>query len=287
MITPDRIAGAIAQLPTLSTVATRLWSLTRDERSSVADFEAVIRPDPALTANLLRYANSAWFAPRSRAESVRQAVVLLGVKRVCEVATLAAAARVVPPRLPGYGLDALGFWQHCVAVAVLSERLSGELGLRPPDLTFTAGLLHDIGKLAICSFVADQSDEILSGLREGLSFVSAERRVLGLDHAEIGAAVARAWNLPPQVADVAAWHHDPGRAPDSVDRALVDLVHVADGLAQLVGFGNDVGELAREIDRGTRQRLGLKVQQLERAAGDCLEPIREMGALFAPAGGPR
>ncbi len=287
MITTDRIASAIAQLPTLSTVAARLWQLTRDESASAADFEAVIRLDPALTANLLRFANSAWFAPRSRAESVRQAVVLLGLKRVCEVATIAATARVLPERLPGYGVDARGFWQHCVAVAILSERLAAELRIRPPELTFTAGLLHDVGKLVICSFVAEQSADILSGLREGLSFLAAERRVLGVDHAEIGGAVATAWNLPEQVGGVAAWHHEPGLAPESVDRVLVDLVHVADGLARLVGFGNDLGELAREIDCGTRQRLGLRVQQLERTVGECLEPIRELGALFAPSGGGR
>lgn len=286
MIEPGLILERLKELPTLSATAARLAGLARDERSSVADFERVIRPDPALTANLLRIVNSAYFGLRSRAESVRQAVTLLGLRRTSEVAAAAALAPIIPRRLPGYEVEASSFWMHCVAVAVLSERLSGELGVRRPDLTFTAGLLHDMGKLAVGAFVAGSSVEILSRTREGgMDFVSAERAVLGLDHSQVGGMVAKVWNLPPAVADVARWHHAPGDAPEAADRLLVDLVHVADALAHSLGMGTDAGEMARKVDPAAEARLEIRARHLERVASESLEEIGELARQFLPSGG--
>ena len=182
-------------------------------------------------------------------------------------------------------MDASSFWLHCVAVAVLSERLSVELRVRRPELTFTAGLLHDVGKLAIGAFVAEASAEILPRVRQGgMSFVSAERAVLGVDHAQVGAAVAESWKLPPAIADVTRGHHAPAEAPAGADRLLVDLVHVADALAHSLGMGVDVGEMARQVDAATEARLGIKARRLEHVAGESLEEIRDLERQFAPAG---
>jgi len=285
VITSEQVAARIKKLPTLSGSMARLWALAKDDRASAADFEKVIRPDPALTANLLRVANSAYFGLRCRAESVRHAVALLGLKRVCEVATSVAFAPVIPARLPGYEVDAASFWTHSVAVAVFSEKLAKELSLGSPDTLFTAGLLHDIGKLVVGVFVADQQGEILKRVRAGTPFVEAERQVLGTDHCSLGAMVAQAWSLPPAVGWVARWHHRPGEVPPNVDARLVGLVHAADALAHAMGFGTDSGELAREIDGVVEQKLGVKVRRLEAVAGSALDSIREMASLFASTSG--
>jgi len=285
VIAPALVLSRVKELPALSATALRLAELARDARSGAADFERVVRPDPALTANLLRVANSAYFGLRCRAESVRQAVTVLGVKRVSEVAAAVALAPVIPSRLPGYELEASAFWLHSVAVAVLAERLSLQLGLRCPELTFTAGLLHDIGKLAIGAFVADDAPSILIRTRGGLPFVAAEQAVLGVDHGQVGGLVAEAWSLPPAAAAAARWHHAPGAAPEGAPQALIDLVHVADGLAHTLGLGADAGELARGVDAGVEDRLGFRVRDLEQTAGKSLDEIRELASLFAPGGG--
>ena len=284
MIAPALVLSRVKELPALSATALRLAELARDDRSSAADFERVVRPDPALTANLLRVANSAYFGLRCRADSVRQAVTVLGVKRVSEVAAAVALAPVIPSHLPGYELEASAFWLHSVAVAVLAERLSLQLGLRCPELTFTAGLLHDIGKLAIGAFVADDAPSILVRTRGGLPFVAAEQAVLGVDHGQVGGLVAEAWSLPPAAAAAARWHHAPGAAPQDAPQALIDLVHVADGLAHTLGLGADAGELARGVDAGVEERLGFRVRDLEQTAGKSLDEIRELASLFAPGG---
>jgi branched-chain amino acid transport system ATP-binding protein len=261
--------------------------LARDERAGAADFEAVVRPDPALTANLLRVANSAYFGLRCRADSVRQAITLLGVKRVSDIAAAVALAPVIPRRLPGYEVDAGAFWLHSVAVAALSERLAAQTRRPCPELTFTAGLLHDMGKLAIGAFVGQASDAILSRVRGGLSFVSAEQAVLGVDHGQVGGLVAEAWSLPPAAAAAARWHHAPAEAPGDAQRPAVDLVHAADALAHALGFGTDAGELARAVDAGAHERLGFRPRDLESTAGESLDAIRDLATLFTPAGGHR
>lgn len=269
----SEILAQVDRLPAFPASAMQLSGLLRDERAGAPEVEKVVRPDPSLTANLLRMANSSYFSPRSRAETVRQAVTLLGVKRTFEIAVGAAMARMIPARLPGYDLDAKSFWLHCVAVAVLSERLAKETRAASPDLLFTAGLLHDVGKLAIATFVARSAPAILVRARAGVDFVTAEREVLGVDHCEVGARVAEAWKLPAAVAWAARWHHHPTAAPESVDRTLVDLVHAADSLAISLGLGSDVGEMARTVDAGVWQRLGLQVRRMERVAGESLDAV--------------
>jgi putative nucleotidyltransferase with HDIG domain len=283
VIPTEEILASVRQLPTLSATTVRLWALVRDAGSSSADFERVIRPDLALTANLLRVANSAYFGLRTRVESVRHAVTMLGLKRVTELAASASLAPAIPRHIPGYEMDAAGFWLHSVAVAVLAEKLAVALGCGTPDMLFTAGLLHDVGKLAVASYVARNEAPIRDRMRGGRPFVLAEREVLGHDHAEVGDAVAEAWNLPRPARWAIRWHHRPSGA--DAGATLVALVHAADALAHQLGFGADAWELAREIDTGVEERLGVRARRLEAVASDSLEAIREMGALFRAPGG--
>lgn len=274
------ILAAVRTVPTLSDVVSRVHVLMNDPRSSAADFERVIRTDPGLTTNLLRLANSAFFGVGREVVSVRQAVTVLGTRRVFDLAAAVSFMAVLPGRLPGYDLDARAMWRHCVAVALLGESLAGSVGFGRPDLLFTAGLLHDVGKLVISTFLANQREELERRLRGGgMALPAAERDVLGTDHADIGAAIAVRWQLPSSIAAAARWHHDPDAAPKETDRALVDLVHAANGLAHMLGFGADVAGLQRPLSAAACERLGVTAEQLEAVACDSLEPIEQMAGL--------
>lgn len=281
MISKKRILSRVDSVPTPSVSVSRLYALLHDERAGASDFERMIKPDPALTANLLRMANSPFFGLSRKVTSIQHAITLMGTKRLFEAATSASFLRLLPPKLLGYEIEAKAFWLHSIAVAILSEKLAVKLGLRASDLTFTAGLLHDIGKLVIGFALAEESEEIRSRINKGnMSLVSAEQEVLGTNHAEIGAAVGDKWTLPEPLVIAAQWHHTPSDLPEEADRSIAELVHVADSLAHSLGFGADVGELHREVDPRVLQRIGVKNKQLMQLASEVTEQIKEMGALF-------
>ena len=255
MISTAAILADVKRLPTLPASLTRLYALQQDERSSASDFEKVIGSDPALTTNVLRLANSGFFGSPRQVVSVRQAVTLLGTRRLVEAAMGAAFSAVLPNALPGYCIESVAFWRHCVAVGVLTERIGEDLRLERRADGFTCGLLHDIGKLVTSTYLAPQSTAIFDCIRErNKSLITAEREILGTDHTQIGAAVAEKWGLPDLLCAVVRWHHSPSlreaqRAPDEA-ADLVDAVHVADCLAHVFGFGTDIGELSREARCG-------------------------------------
>ncbi|MFH1278928.1 MAG: HDOD domain-containing protein [Candidatus Eisenbacteria bacterium] len=278
----DDILKEVRDLPTLPSAIARLSALVGDPSANADDFEAVIRPDPSLTANLLRLANSAYFGLPREVGSVRQAVILLGIKRVFELAAGASFTGVIPERIPGYGINATDFWQHSLAVAALSERLASDLRVQVPDMTFTAGLLHDIGKIAVGAYLQGRPEALGDEARkEGVFLIDAERALMGFDHGEVGETVGEQWSLPPAIVQGARWHHAPGDAPPGADRTMIDLIHAADGLAHALGLGADVGELSRRVDGGVIERLGIGVQRLERVAGETVDDIRAMGELLA------
>lgn len=286
MSTLERILESADRLPTMSTAVSRLHTLIHDPRAGASDLERVIKPDPTLTANLLRMANSPLFGAPRRVTSVKHAITLLGMKRVYEAAVSASFIKLIPSRLPGYEMESKKFWDHSGAVAVLAERLATELGLKAPDLIFTAGLLHDVGKLVIGAFLAEQSAQMRAQLVQAeTTLYATEQELLGTTHAEVGAGLCEKWQLPRQLAWAARWHHQPESIAAEVDHVLVDLVHVANNLSHAIGFSTDTGELARSVDPTSMTRLGLTVQRLEHLAGTTLEFVSAMGDVFSSQAG--
>jgi putative nucleotidyltransferase with HDIG domain len=283
MISIVDILAEVDRLPTLNATVVRLMGMLHDDDIGFGDIEKVIRTDPALTANLLRTANTAYFATSRRVESVTQAISVLGLRRLVDVVTLSAMAEVIPEKLPGYGLSAQAFWRHCVAVAVLAESLGRRLETGRSGLAFTAGLLHDLGKLVISTYLARQPGRSDGPLR--LTSIESERAALGTDHARIGKAIAEAWRLPHAVALVNQAHHAPGESDDDSpsDDYTVTLVHVADGMAHAFGFGGGVNDHQPAFSQTALDRLKLGKRQAEQVAWACLENIETLAATRANA----
>jgi putative nucleotidyltransferase with HDIG domain len=285
MISSEIILKRVKNLPALSRSVGALATVMRNEHSSASDIEKVVTIDLNMTTNLLKIANSSYFGCRCDVFSIRQAVTILGIKNLFDVFASAAFSNVIPSRLPGYEIEAQAFWLHCTAVAILAERLAKELGIKPSNLTFTAGLLHDVGKLAIGAFLSEESTEVLSRLHNSAApFVTIESQVLGTNHTKLGAALARQWDLPKEIANTAEYHHNPNDAPLEFQK-LIDLVHVADCLAHSLGYGADIGELYRKMDQQATDRLMVRVKRLELVASETQEQIRAMGDIFSDTAG--
>jgi putative nucleotidyltransferase with HDIG domain len=191
---------------------------------------ALIEADPALAARTLRLANSAFYGVPGRVGSIGDAVRILGLRTVSGVLFAVAMHGAFRVGLcPGFHFR--GYWQHALATA-LGSRAMAPLASCDPDLAFLAGLMHDIGQLALAAFVPVQASQALTHAREfDLSAERAELAVLGMGHPRIGALIARHWGFPSSLVQAIERHHEPLPAGAEQRLSLSGLVHAADSIA--------------------------------------------------------
>ncbi len=275
---PNNIMRRVKLFPSMSGTAARVLKLLDDPDTSTSEIGEILRYDPGLTANILKLTNSAYFGFASQIGSVKQAIVLLGSKRVIYLVMVSCVNAVMDEQVLGYDLPAGELWRHSIAVSVAAECLVKELRIPTAEEIFTAALLHDVGKLILGDFVKEDLKEIESAASEGIPFQVAERKVLGTDHAEIGAEILKNWSFPPEVVSAVRWHHD----PDSADETgmLVDIVHVANVLCLMLGIGVGREGLHYEPSPLATKRLGLKATQLELVASQTLQWTDELLNVF-------
>lgn len=279
MIPAYALVEGIQALPSLPESVARLTPLLRDERASSGRFEQAVRSDPAITANLLKAANSAYFSGNAPVSTVREAVARIGLRRVYEVAVSTSFRQTLPRRLPGYGLNGSDFWLHCTATALFAEALAVRGNHRCADIAYIAGLLHDAGKLIIGGFLAVEVPEAnwwTFGTDEG------ERQLLGSSHCDVGKEIARKWNLPLQVEQACRWHHEPGRALTEEQIELASVVHAADALAYRAGFPGGSSD-GPDLDPAVALRLGLTPESLDRLIEEKKEEILHLGEVSSPS----
>ncbi|MBI4776355.1 MAG: HDOD domain-containing protein [Deltaproteobacteria bacterium] len=203
------ILYSIETLPPFSETSRRVVEILGDPDRSLPDIVDVIKYDQSITANLLRMCNSAYFGFVRKVTSLEQAVSLMGHQTVLELAMISGSLTYYNQGIPGYRVEGRGMLRHSISCALLSQILGGKKERTGASILFTAGLLHDIGKVVLSSLVRDRFVEILNLVEEeNYSFVEAEREVLGMDHAQVGGEVARKWGLPETIRNPIAGHHD-------------------------------------------------------------------------------
>jgi len=228
----EKILSKLSCVSAIPTASVELVRLVQEPDAPNSKLAQAIEYDPSLTSNLLRLANSAYFGYSRAVSTVRDAIFLLGRNEIFQLVVASVVGKMTQHSVRGYGLSPTELWDHLMGVAVVSRRLGAALHPKIPSYTFTAGLLHDIGKVVLGTF--GEVDE-----QEQIDLASAERRVLGIDHAEVGARLLESWNLPAYLAEVVRWHHAPEKDPG---QAIVSgLVHVSDALCIEAGIGTCAG----------------------------------------------
>lgn len=264
----------IKSLPSLSGAAVKLLALLEDPKANATQIEEILRYDPGLTANILRMTNSAYFGLPKKVGSVRQAVVLIGWNRLNQLVMASCVNAIMDKPVPGYDLSPGELWRHSIAVSITAENLAQELNVQGNQEIFTAALLHDIGKLVLGRHVKEEFRTIEKSASDEVPFEVAERKILGTDHAEVGAKILTEWSLPEEVVNAVRWHHDPDSAePVSV---LVDIVHVANVLCLMMGIGVGIEGLHHSPSPEATKRLGVQTSHLELVASRTLEWIKEI-----------
>ena len=227
----------IDDLPTLPSIALEVNRMLRDYDTSISKLAQTIEKDQAMVPRILRLVNSAFFGFRSKISSISHAVVLLGFNTVRNaVVSISIIDAFSGDKKSLKGFDITKFWNHSVAVAVISRYLAEKTRLQPLDDFFTGGLLHDIGKIVLFQHFQDLFKKVWLSARENdLSFYDAEKKEIPITHSRIGSYLAKKWQLPESLVDVIKYHH--ALSKNANDFNLLMTVHVADIIAN--GFMSD------------------------------------------------
>lgn len=262
---PGALALRVTTLPPMPRTAASVLQLTNDPRCSAEQMSRVIESDPALAGAVLRLVNSATFGTCQPVASLAQAVVLIGFLRLRSLmlATIAAGLRDMIPPAAGAARDRA--WEHSVDTALAARAIARRLGLGWHEEAFAGGLLHDCGRLVLLAQRPAAYLQLVNRLHGALPDPVHEHEELGMDHAEVGGALLRAWNQAPQLCDAAEHHHD-GHELDSPHACLVDIVVVADHL-----FEKEPGEPVRRA----AERIGITEATLAVLPAEIAQEVAE------------
>ena len=220
------------ELPTLPAPRARALLLLTDDRSELRAIAETIESDPALTIAVLQAANSAASASRLRIQTAQAAVVRLGLGPTRRIVTGAVVGDTFRD-LERAQIDVDAMWRYLVATALIADATAGSRG----GSAFTAGLLHDVGRLAMAAADADRYGDVVTQARAGLDVLTAERELFGEDHTTFGYRIADDWLFPDDVAEVVLDHHRGEATP------LSTAVFQARRIARALGLGNGVETL--------------------------------------------
>jgi putative nucleotidyltransferase with HDIG domain len=256
-------------------VAELLASLDREDMQ-LDDLARRIGQDQAIAAKVLRLANSSFFGLQGKVASLVQAAVVLGVRNL---RSLAIGAGVVAPfaGLKTAGFDLGQFWRHSVGVGACARTLAARAD-ENGEFAFTAGLLHDIGRLVLIAGFPGEYAEVLRQRATNDAFlIDAERSALGIDHAEVGAALATRWKFPSPITAAVADHH----AIRGDSTKLACLVHCADVMANALDFGAAPEALVPPLDHHAWGVLGLGWEVLRESLPEIDQQYASASQLLA------
>lgn len=222
---------ALHKLPPFPWVATRLMQMYAAPDVSISEIGRVIAQEPVFAARVLQMANSPLFAVRAQVKSLSHAIILLGLNRVRAITMTRALADFVAPALKIQALRAC--WQNGLAAAILSEKLARACKM-DPDFAYLAGLMRDIGRLALLVKYPEAYANLLAVSEENsYDLLATEYDLFDIDHCQAGAFIVAELAFPAELREVIAWHHE---TLDPRPFRMVHLVHIADLMADALGF---------------------------------------------------
>jgi putative nucleotidyltransferase with HDIG domain len=279
LLTIEEICSRTTELPSIPAAALKVIKETDSSTSTANSVAQILSTDQALTARIVRLANSAYYGLARRVGNVSEAVVVLGMRTVRNLAIVASSYPWLTKPVPGYELGAKDLWLHSFGVAIGAQVVAKRARFAQEEQAFTAGLLCDIGKLALSVWFEEKTPKMLQLAQlKGNTFSQVERMLLGYDHAEVGAYLAETWNFPKEIVEAIKYHHDPEQCPDRT--MLVDCVHMGDYLTMLMGFGLGGDGMQYRFAEDTLERLGIGVEELDDVISEFVTKYKEHEKMF-------
>jgi len=252
-----QITQSIIGLPTLPTVITQMIGLIENPGTSAKEVSQLISTDQALTAKILKLANSAFYGFPRGISTVNQAVVVLGFETVKSLGlSISVLERFAVEEITS-SFDRQKFWEHSISCGVAARLLAEKFNYHLRGEAFSCGILHDVGKLILSQYFAEEFNQVLLMSEEEYIHISkAEERVLGVTHTDIGRWLAEKWNLPSSLISAIAFHHKPSNSSKN-NSQLPSLIHLADLLCRREAIGDGGGSSSPSLDPSALRAIGI------------------------------
>ncbi len=264
----EEILAFVNQIPPFPKVARRVIELLEDPDVNAGHLAEVIQYDQAITANIMKMCNAAYFGLPRKISSISEAVVMLGRNTLKELVIAGASVPFYEGGAGnGYRLDEGELWKHSVAVGLMAKLLGRHVRGIEVGSAFTVGLLHDIGKRFLSTFVSDEFEKIMDRVEKGhCSFVTAEQDIIGIDHAELGAIIMEKWEFIPSQVEAVRKHHIPHAMSEG---PMIALTALSNSLVKDTGVGKaDI--FNSEIQSDVLNKLGINRSEIQSCMSDLL-----------------
>lgn len=267
------ILHGIKNLPTLPDVATRVLRLSEDPDVSQKEIADAVERDPAIATRLLKLVNSPYFGIRGTVTSIQQSLVFLGVSNLRNLVLSTSVMDLFSQEGEVGSYARRGLWVHSMATALAAREMSRKMRVSDAEVAFTAGLIHDVGKVVFDKYFHDDFKRVIELMdAHNAAMVDAESAVLGMNHAEVGLYLAHMWSLPEVLVDAVGCHHAPRSARK--DPQLAALIGYADHVVRMLQLGNGGGEMP-ELGDQFQAVLPLPEGALEQMCEEFSESLEE------------
>lgn len=273
----EEIVKHVQDLPTLPAIVMEILNTIDQDDVDISVLAKKVSYDQALTAKTLRFANSSFYGTQARATTIQQAISILGMQSVRNLIMVAAMTGCFPQG-GCKGFDFKAFWRHSIATALSAELLARQLRI-DQESAFTAGLLHDIGRLVLVTkFPAEYEYALKHRAQHDGYLLDSERAVLGIDHVIAGHALAQHWNFSSPLQSAIAGHHAP---EESGNRSLAAVVHIADAITHALDLSGLDDDLVPPISPDAWKGLGIDEKNCMRIFKQTEEQFEGVSRLLA------
>ncbi|XDD56198.1 HDOD domain-containing protein [Leptospira sp. WS4.C2] len=259
----DEVLQDVNKLPAISSVVSKVLEKLQKPDVNIADLAQEISKDPAITANVIKLSNSAYYRASKPIRTVQEALMTLGIKTVKEIVLLTAAKGILSQDLNSYQLEAAQLWTSSLLVAELSSKIVQHKKLKiDKDLAFTSGLLCSVGKIVLAQFFSPVMMQIKADLKDNQEpFPMLEKKYFGYTHMEVSENLLKRWNFPQELTDVVANYLTPENSKNNP--VLTSVVHIASILIVVSGIGIDIGGESVPISPFALSQTGVTEADIE------------------------
>ncbi|MEN8257425.1 MAG: HDOD domain-containing protein [Thermodesulfobacteriota bacterium] len=275
----EEVLMMVKHVPPFPKVAQRVMELLEDPNTTATQLAEVIQFDSAITANVLKICNAAYFGLPRKVSSLDEGLVVIGYDILKDIIITSCSAKFYKGNVgAGYELGQGELWKHSVACGIMAKLVIKFFDDVDPSSAFTAAILHDIGKRFMSTFIADEYDFVLAMVeKEQCSFVEAEQEIIGMDHATLGGIILEKWEFPADMKEAVESHHK----PDALEKGgLTALVALANALVVTMGVGVGVDGLATPLNSQELARFGIGEIDLQFMMADLLGEMAKAEELL-------